>query len=307
MPIRLIKRFGGAWNRFFLEEGPSVFLSFFRITTGLSAAVHVIPTLLKLDENYFSTAFRTKNIYFFPPAFIEWVRQSPDPLVVCLAVLFVISALFFTVGLFSQGSCLALTALCFYFYALNSLQIGTLEFEALLSVLCLLCVVPYHGDYFSLDAALGLNRNAGKPRPVFIQRLLQLQLGFVTFYAGLHKITGDGNWLTANPIQLLLSQEISTGIFRNFPMRSWLASNTSFCRALGLFVVMFELSFIFLLACRKTRKTAIVAGLIFYFISTVFMHIPIMLLFLLSGWVLLWLDSSPIGTPHAGSMRRGGR
>ena len=292
MPIRLIERLGRDWRHLFLEERPSVFLSIFRITTGLSAAVHVIPTLLKLDENYLSTAFRLENIYFFPPAFIEWVRQSPDFLIVFLAVLFVISCLFFTVGFFSQFSCMVLTTLCFYFYALNSLQIGTLEFEALLSVLCLLCLVPYHGDYFSLDAALGINRNAGKPRPFFFPRFLQLQLLFVTFYAGVHKITGDGNWLTANPIQLLLSQEVSTGIFRHFPMRPYLASNTSLCYALGIFVVIFELSFIFLLACRQTRKAVVVAGLIFYSTSTMLMHIPIMLFFLLSGWVLLWLDEN---------------
>ena len=292
MPIRLIKRLGSDWSRFFWEEKPSVSLSIFRITTGLSAAVHVIPTFLRLDENYLSTAFRLENTYFFPPAFIEWVRQSPDFLIVFLAILFVIGCLFFTVGFLSQFSCMVLTALCFFFYALNSLQIGTLEFEALLSVLCLLSLVPYHGDYFSLDAVLGINRNAGKPRPFFIQRLLQLQLGFVTFYAGLHKITGDGNWLTANPMQLLLSQEVSTGIFRNFPMRSYLASNASLCYALGIFIVIFELSFIFLLACRKTRKVTIVAALGFYSISTMLMHIPIMVFFLLSGWVLLWLPET---------------
>ena len=70
--------------------------------------------------------------------------------VLCLG--FCITWFCFLIGLFAQISCILMTACCYYFYALNSFQIGTLSWDILLVTLFLMCVTPYHGDYFSVDA-----------------------------------------------------------------------------------------------------------------------------------------------------------
>ena len=89
---------------------------------------------------------------FFPVSFIEWVQKSPDGLVIFFVWAFIITWFCFLIGLFSQISCILMTACCYYFYALNDFHIGTLSWDILLVTLFLMCVTPYHGDYFSVDA-----------------------------------------------------------------------------------------------------------------------------------------------------------
>ena len=140
------------WNTLFLEERPSIGLSFFRIFVALTVGLHVIPSFFHLDDNYLSTAFKTFNTDFFPLSFIDWVQKSPDGLVIFFVWAFVITWFCFLIGLFSQISCILMTACCYYFYALNDFHIGTLSWDILLVTLFLMCVTPYHGDYFSVDA-----------------------------------------------------------------------------------------------------------------------------------------------------------
>ncbi len=105
-----------------------------------------------------------------------------------------------------------MTGCCYYFYALNSFHIGTLSWDILLVTLVLMCVTPYHGDYFSVDALRRGDIDAWRhPRPFFIQRLLQLQIASTFFFTGLYKITGEGNWITGNPIYYLMNYPVAGG------------------------------------------------------------------------------------------------
>src|SRR5580692_7748631 len=90
------------WNTLFLEERPSIGLSFFRIFVALTVGLHVIPSFFQLHDNYLSGAFKTFNTNFFPPTFVEWVQKSPDGLVYFFVWAFVITWFFFFIGLFSQ-------------------------------------------------------------------------------------------------------------------------------------------------------------------------------------------------------------
>ena len=54
------------WNRLFLEERPSIGLSFFRIVVALTVGFHVIPSFFHLEDTFFHTAFKTANGLFFP-------------------------------------------------------------------------------------------------------------------------------------------------------------------------------------------------------------------------------------------------
>ena len=39
------------WSRLFLEERPSIGLAFFRLAVAFTVGAHIIPTLLRLDDN----------------------------------------------------------------------------------------------------------------------------------------------------------------------------------------------------------------------------------------------------------------
>lgn len=282
------------WNTLFLEERPSIGLSFFRIFVALTVGLHVIPSFFCLNDNYLSTAFKTFNYSFFPPSFIELVQKSPDALVIFFIWAFVITWFFFLIGLFSQISCMLMTACCYYFYALNDFHIGTLSWDILLVTLFLMCVTPYHGDYFSLDALRRGDLDAWRrTRPFFIQRLLQLQTASTFFFTGLYKITGEGNWITGNPIYYLMNYP-PPGVTKNFLLKEWMAGHPHFCYVSGLMIVATELSFPFLLFFSRTRRAAIVLGLCWHILLVLTLDVPAIFLFLFPAQMMLFIHPRKI-------------
>ena len=159
------------WYTLFLEERPSIGFSFFRIFVALTVGFHVIPAFFHMDDNFLTTAFKEVNANFFTSGVLELVGKSPDWLVIVFAAFFLVAWFCFLVGFFSQLSCILMTTSCYYFYALNCFHIGTLSWDILLVTLFLMCVTPYHGDYFSIDALRRKDPNGwGRTRPFFIPR-----------------------------------------------------------------------------------------------------------------------------------------
>jgi len=282
------------WDTLFLEERASIGLSFFRIFVALTVGLHVIPSFFHLDDNYLSTALKTVDTDFFPSFFINWVQTSSDGLVVFFAWAFVITWLFFLIGLFSQISCILMTACCYYFYALNMFHIGTLSWDILLVTLFLMCVTPYHGDYFSVDALRRGDIEAWRhKRPFFIQRLLQLQIASTFFFTGLYKITGEGNWITGNPIYYLMNYPVA-GVTKNFLLKEWMAAHPHFCHVTGLMIVATELSIPFLLFIPRTRRMAIILGLCWHVLLVLTLDVPTIFLFLFPAQMLLFIHPQKI-------------
>ena len=282
------------WHTLFLEERPSIGLSFFRIAVALTVGFHVIPSFFHLDDNYFSSAFKTLNGTFFTPQVLELVQKSSDGLVVFFVGLFIISWLFFLIGLFSQGSCIVMTLCCYYFYALNDFHIGTLSWDILLVTLFLMCITPYHGDYFSVDAILSRQEMAYRRlRPFFLQRLLQLQIACNFFYTGLYKITAAGNWITGNPLYYLMNYP-QEGVTKNFLIKEWMAFHPDFCYWTGLFIIGMELSMPFLLFYPKTRRSAIWMGFLFHIILMLTLDVPAIFFFLFPAQLLLFIHPQKI-------------
>jgi len=282
------------WNRLFLEERPSIGLSFFRIFVALTVGLHVIPSFFHLDDNYLSGAFKTFNTDFFPIWFINGVQQSPDWLVIAFVVGFYVTWFFFLIGLFAQISCVLMTACCYYFYALNCFHIGTLSWDILLVTLFLMCISPYHGDYFSIDALRRADIDAyQKPRPFFTQRLLQLQIASTFFFTGLYKITGEGNWITGNPIYYLMNYP-TQGVTKNFLLKEWMAVHPHFCHIVGLMIVCTEMSLPFFLFYPKTRRAAIVLGLCWHALLVLTLDVPAIFFFLFPAQLLLFIHPQAI-------------
>ncbi len=282
------------WNTLFLEERPSIGLSFFRIFVALTTGLHVIPSFFHLDDNYFSTAFKLVNENFFTPEVLTLVGQSSDAIVVFFVGLFVISWFSFLIGLHSLISCIVMTLCGYYFYALNDYHIGTLSWDILLVTLFLMCVTPYHGDYFSVDSLRTKNPLAYRRlRPFFIQRLLQLQIVSTFFYTALSKISLQGNWLTGNPIHYLMNYP-PQGVTKNFLIKEWMATQPGFCYWMGIFIVSMELALPFLLFNPKTRRSAIYMGFIFHIVLILTLDVPAIFFFLFPAQLLLFIHPQKI-------------
>ncbi len=288
---RIMNKLYKTWHRVFLDERPSISLSLFRICVALTTGLHVLPSFMPLADNYLSTAFKTVNPVFFPTEFIRWVQASPDVLVVLFVWLFIISFVMFLIGAFSQISCMVMTACCYYFYALNDFHIGTLSWDILLVTLFLMCLTPYHGDYFSIDALRREKKDAYRQcRPYFIQRLLQLQIASTFFYTALYKITAQGNWLTGNPIWYLMNYP-SSGVTKNFLLKEVFASHPQWCYVLGILIVTIELLMPILLFIPRTRYGAICLGFFFHLVLLLTLDVPTIFFFLFPAQLLLFIDS----------------
>jgi predicted DCC family thiol-disulfide oxidoreductase YuxK len=285
---------GKLWHRLFLVERSSIGLSFFRIFVALTTGLHVIPSFFHLDDNYLSTAFKQLNANFFPMEFLKWVQQSPDSLVVAFVALFCLSWFFFLIGLWSQISCIVMTACCYYFYALNSMQIGTLSWDILLVTLFVMCLTPYHGDYFSVDALYSCDQTPWKrPRPYFVQRLLQMQIASTFFYTALYKTTAEGNWFRDNPIYYLMHSPQS-GVVKNFLVRDFLATQPALCYWIGIFIIATEFAIGFLWFCERTRVSAIYLGFVFHVMLILTLDVPAIFFFLFPVQMLLFINPDHI-------------
>ncbi len=277
------------WRRAFLEKRPSTSLGLFRLAVAFTVGAHMIPSFFHMKDDYLSTAFKTKDFSFFPLWILRLIEQSPDAVVWGMTALFGVSLAAFAVGLFSQASCIVMTLSCYYFYALNNYHIGTLSFDILLVTLFLMCVTGYHGDFLSLDSLRrGDVRAYKRPRPFFIQRLLQLQIAWTFWYTALSKTTAGGNWITDNPYYYLMHYP-PIGVVRDFPMRAWLGQHPALCHQLGLGLIAFEALIPVLWCVPATRAVGIALGIAFQLMLWFTLHVPTIFLFLFPPLMLLFI------------------
>ena len=282
------------WERAFLVERPSIGLSFFRLAVAFTVGAHTLPILLELQDNYLSWSYREHNPSFFTIGVLELVAKSPDWLTQLMAVLFVVFWFTFFIGLWSRVSCILLGVGCYYFYALNSLHIGTLSWDILLVTMFLMYITNYHGDYFSVDALIRADPDAYKrTRPFFLQRLLQLQIASTFFYTALCKISAQGNWLTENPYYYLMNSTPES-VVKQFPGREFLAQHPDLCYGFGIVLICFEFIFSFALFIPRLRWVAIPLGILFQFMLLFTLHVPTIFVFLFPAQMLLFINPDRI-------------
>jgi predicted DCC family thiol-disulfide oxidoreductase YuxK len=278
------------WHRAFLEKRPSLSLGLFRVAVAFTVGCHMIPSFFHMEDNYLSTAFKTKNFSFFPIWILRLVERSPDGVVWTFVLLFYVSLATFALGLFSQASCILMTLSCYYFYALNNYHIGTLSFDILLVTLFLMCVTNAHGDFLSLDSLRrGKDGMHKRLRPYCLQRLLQLQLAWTFWYTALSKISAGGNWLTDNPYYYLMHYP-PIGVVRDFPLRAWLGQHPTLCYGFGVALIVFEFTLPLLWFIPRTRLFSIALGIVFQLMLWVTLHVPTIFLFLFPPMMLLFIQ-----------------
>ncbi len=281
------------WSRLFLEERSSLSLSFFRIACAFTVISHVIPSFFQLRENYLGDAFTRYNVSFFPVYVVEWVAAGPDWVVYLFAWFFGIFSFFFLIGFMSQFSAIVTVVSCYFFYAFNSFHVGTLSWDILLVTLFLMCLVPYHGDFFSVDSLIRVGEGYRRKRPYFLQRLLQIQIGFTFFYTALWKIFPDGNWLSSNPIYYLMHKP-PAGVTKWFLLRDFFKTQPELCYWLGIAIVVTEFLLIFLLFARRTRVSAIYMGIFFHIVLVLTLDVPATFFFLFPAQLCLFINPDRI-------------
>ncbi len=286
----------GLWSQAFLAERPSLSLSLFRFAVAFTVGAHMIPALLVLPDQFLDGAFRTQNGSFFPAVILQWVNGHPDGVIYAVTGLFALSLAAFTLGLWTQASCILMTLTCYYFYARNNFFIGTLSFDILLVTLVLMCVTPYPGDFLSFDSLRrGTPHSERRRRPFFLQRLLQIQLAVTFWHTALNKVSAGGNWLTDRPFYYLMHYP-PEGVVRNFPLRGWLAGQPEICYALGIALIVFEflMPVAWFLPVPRVRGAAIALGIAFQLMLWITLHVPTIFLFLFPPMMLLFLPPESI-------------
>lgn len=278
------------WNKLFLEERPSTALSLFRIFSALATALHVFPSLLEMEDNYLKNAFVSLNGSFFPISILKAVAECPDAVVYGAAVWLILFWFLFLIGLLTQVSAIGMSLGCYFFYARNALHIGTLSYDILLVTLFLMCVTPYPGDHFSVDSWLRRRRGLqARLRPIFLQRLLQLQLAQTFMFTALSKITSGGNWLTENPYFYLVASSAGS-VVKDFPLRDLLCLHPGLCYVLGITLLVFEFLLPVLWFVPRTRSAAVGAGIAFQAMLLITLHVPSLFFFLFPPQMLLFLE-----------------
>ncbi|MBI2071057.1 MAG: DUF393 domain-containing protein [Elusimicrobia bacterium] len=279
-----------AWDSLFLEERSSLSLSLFRMAVAWTVGFHVLPTFFEMGDNYLSVSFREYNASFFPIPVLEWVAKHPDWVVWAMAGAFVVSLVFFFIGFLTPASGAILYLSSYYFYARNSLHIGTLSWDMFLVVFFLVFWCPYLGDSFSIDSLIrGDPEPWRKKRPFHIQRLLQMVLASFYFYTALWKCWPQGNWLSDQPYYYLMHYP-DGGVMKQFPGRSLLAASPVLCDWLEGAILAFEFTSPLWLFWKKTRVFAILAWIFFHIMLVVTMHVPTIFFFLFIPMLMLFID-----------------
>ncbi|OGX32019.1 MAG: hypothetical protein A2787_03175 [Omnitrophica WOR_2 bacterium RIFCSPHIGHO2_01_FULL_48_9] len=157
-----------------------------------------------------------------------------------------------------------------------------------------MCLTPYHGDYFSVDAVRRGDAGSYKrKRPFFLQRLLQIQIASTFFYTALYKITGTGNWISGNPIYYLMNYP-PAGVTKWFLLRDFFMDKPGLCYAAGLLILIIEISMPVLLFWRRTRMSAIYVGCFFHLVLILTLDVPAIFFFLFPPQLLLFINPENI-------------
>src|ERR1041385_5205004 len=228
-------------------------LAAFRILFGLLMFAAMVRFLAKgwVRELYVEPAF-----HFTYPGF-EWVRPWPDFWMHAHFLLLAVLALGIAVGLFYRA-CAVLFFLGFTYIELLD-QTTYLNHYYLISLLSgLLILLPAH-RVWSLDASRRPEIGAGSV-PAWTLNILRFQVAVVYVFAGLAKLNAD--WLfKAEPLRIWLAARSDLPLIGPWLGQLWVAYAASW------FGAFFDLSVVFFLMNRRTRRIAY-ALVVFFHVMT---------------------------------------
>jgi hypothetical protein len=224
--------------------------------------------------------------------FVAYVPISPAVATIAQAAC-VFSALCVAVGVHARAAAAVMTLAAFYLFSLSQLSGAVWHDMHLLWMAALLAASP-------CDEALAFDRR-GEPAPPDSTRYgwpllwARLLLACIYFFPGLHKVATSGlAWALSDNLRNQLwwkwAEHSTTGALRVDRVPGLLQAG-------GLFVLLFELSFPFLVLSRRARPWLAVAGLVFHFLAGALLRIPFV-----SLWALYVVLVDPRRIPRIRSM-----
>jgi hypothetical protein len=222
---------------------------------------------------------------------VALVPITPDLARIAQVVL-VASAMTGIAGLFSRISLLIVTFAGLYLFAMVQLS-GSVTHDMHLFWFTALLAASPSGAALSLDAWIARRRRPSAPAPgpsvacavpLWGARLL---LGAIYFFPGFWKLWSSGlGWIFSDNLRNQMYWKwYQMGGFT--PALRVDLSPTS-CQAGALAAVLFELSFVLLVLTRRGRVAAAIVGLGFHLVSSVFLRIPFMSLWICYVVLIDW-------------------
>jgi hypothetical protein len=248
---------------FFYTEEPPYSLALVRIALPLVMLTMVLPRWQFARELY-STDGATAPLaigygyYHFLPEFSGSVAAA-----LCTLLLFGMFAL--CVGWWSRLS----AALCCVIYTYLSLldAVSTMtKYSVIVTHLLLLLALSPCGAVWSVDAWLAPRHPDGGPSPprfaAWPRRLMQLLIGFIYFGAAITKINTP-EFLSGDQLHFWMLTHIN---FRH-PIGEWLSLYPILIRIAGYVVIVWEMTFLFLVWNRFYRPWVLAAGVLFHLMT----------------------------------------
>jgi len=219
--------------------------------------------------------------FHFPFYGFEWIHPMGAAGMYSLYVVMAIAALFITIGLFYRIAAITFF-LCFCYAELID-KTYYLNHYYLVSVFTFLLIwVPAH-RYFSIDV---LRKPSLKVTtvPAWTITIFKLQLGITYFFAGLSKLTYD--WLiNAMPLRIWLPAKADLPVIGPLLSHEWVAYLFSWAGAL------FDLSIVFLLSNKKTRRIGYVFVIVFHLLTVCLFQIGMFPYIMLSATLIFFSES----------------
>jgi len=200
---------------------------------------------------------------FFPYYGFDWVKPLPEYGMYLVFVLLLITSFFVLIGAFYRVSTIVFFILFTYVELID--KTNYLNHYYFVSLVSFMMIFMPCAKSFSLDNKL-FRRAEATEVPRFFIFVLQLQLFFVYFFAGIAKINPD--WLfEAQPLKTWLPAFSHFYLIGDFMERDWLAY--LFC----WFGCAYDLAIGFLLFNKRTVKIAYVFVVIFHLMTSLFFNI----------------------------------
>lgn len=282
---RLVER----WNGFWFAEGSPRNLAIFRI---LFAGVLLVELRTSHARNLCSAggSFRlpyTELIPPLPPALYDGFHQAQVPLLILLAL-----------GVAPRLACVGLLGLQSTLFFCDQLNFRNHPYFFML-VLLLLALSPC-GEALSLRS--WYRRRGGLARaPLGAQRLIQVQVSLVYFYAAIHKLNAD--YLTGHVLSFYFGRDLLRGFSQRVlealfapgtldRMQAFVDSPENLA-PLAWASVATEFFLCFALWSRRTRPLAILVGCGFHLQIAFLMDIPEFSVAMIASYLLF---VAPIGS-----------
>jgi vitamin K-dependent gamma-carboxylase-like protein len=293
-----VSRLGRAWDAFWFRSESCVALGLFRM-------LFAFVLLNEIRTTFYRSVFAIEGGFHLP--YVSFLGPVSERTFYWIQAAQVVPILLLGLGLFARPAIAALLLLQGYVFFSDQLNFRNHPYFFLLVLLLLL--------FSPCDEALSLKRvwdkargrtipgdgYLGPVRPVTAQRLIQMQVSIVYFFAALHKV--NGWFLSGNGLEQALTDDLFHGWSGDAlrallsehalaSLRDLLAADTPI-RLAAWGAVATELFLAFGLWFRRTRPLALALGIPLHLGIAFAMHIRMFSLATISSY-LLFLDAQTV-------------